>query len=274
MDGYRHLPEVVRAGTGWCMAPCMPSCNMGHLPILLGGDHSLGLGSISAVARHCAESGKKLRVLWLDAHADFNTSALTPSGNVHGMPVACLCGFGPAELTQLAAMPGGRPRCTLRKSARSASAAWTRAKSVFVHEQGLEVFDMRAIDEVGMRQVMERALAGMDADTHLHVKLRRGLSGPRHRPRRRHHRARRPHLPRGAAVHGDDRRQRPPGFARHRGAEPRAGRAQQDRLCWRWTWWSRLFGKSTLIGAHGRFPMAQGQRPAQRQEKALTLYFQ
>ena len=89
VDGYRHLPEVVQ----WnrlVYGAVYAELQQGHLPILLGGDHSLGLGSISAVARHCAESGKKLRVLWLDAHADFNTSALTPSGNVHGMPVACL----------------------------------------------------------------------------------------------------------------------------------------------------------------------------------------
>jgi len=73
----------------------------GRLPIVLGGDHCLGIGSISAVARHCRDAGKKLRVLWLDAHADFNTNALTPSGNIHGMPVACLCGFGPQELIEI-----------------------------------------------------------------------------------------------------------------------------------------------------------------------------
>ena len=121
------------------------------------------------MARHCAESGKKLRVLWLDAHADFNTSALTPSGNVHGMPVACLCGFGPAELTQLAAMPGGGPALHPSQIRQIGIRSVDAGEKRFVHEQGLEVFDMRAIDEVGMRQVMERALAGMDADTHLHV---------------------------------------------------------------------------------------------------------
>ena len=123
----------------------------------------------SAVARHCVEAGKKLRVLWLDAHADFNTSALTPSGNVHGMPVACLCGFGPAELTQLAHMPGGGPALHPSQIRQIGIRSVDAGEKRFVHEQGLEVFDMRAIDEVGMRQVMERALAGMDADTHLHV---------------------------------------------------------------------------------------------------------
>ena len=167
-------------------------------------------------------------MLWLDAHADFNTSALTPSGNVHGMPVACLCGFGPAELTQLAAMPGGGPALHPSEIRQIGIRSVDAGEKRFVHEQGLEVFDMRAIDEVGMRQVMERALAGMDADTHLHVSFDVDFLDPT-LPRRRHHRARRPHLPRGAAVHGDDCRQRPPGLARHRGAEPRAGRAQQDR---------------------------------------------
>ena len=133
VNGYRHLPEVVQWNQRVFDA-VFAQLQQGHLPILLGGDHSLGLGSISAVARHCVEAGKKLRVLWLDAHADFNTSALTPSGNVHGMPVACLCGFGPQELTGLARMPGGGP--ALRRFGRSASAAWTRAKSALCTNRG------------------------------------------------------------------------------------------------------------------------------------------
>ena len=160
VDGYRHLPEVVQ----WnrlVYGAVYAELQQGHLPILLGGDHSLGLGSISAVARHCAESGKKLRVLWLDAHADFNTSALTPSGNVHGMPVACLCGFGPAELTQLAAMPGGGPALHPSQIRQIGIRSVDAGEKRFVHEQGLEVFDMRFIDEVGMRQTMQQALAGL-----------------------------------------------------------------------------------------------------------------
>ena len=168
VDGYRHLPQVVE----WNRAvfdAVRDELRQGRLPILLGGDHSLGLGSISAVARHCVDTGRKLRVLWLDAHADFNTSALTPSGNVHGMPVACLCGFGPEALTQLAGMPGGAPALRPEQIRQIGIRSVDAGEKRFVHEQGLEVFDMRAIDEVGMRQVMERALAGMDAHTHLHV---------------------------------------------------------------------------------------------------------
>ena len=136
------------------------------MPILLGGDHCLGLGSISAVARHCRDAGKKLRVLWLDAHADFNTSALTPSGNIHGMPVACLCGHGPKELIEIGGqVPAINPKWIRQIGIRSVDAGEKR----FVHQAGLEVFDMRYIDEMGMRHTMELALATLDANTHLHV---------------------------------------------------------------------------------------------------------
>ena len=168
VDGYRHLAQVVEWNTA-LMEASLGELRDGRMPVVLGGDHCLGIGSIAAVARHCRDTGKQLRVLWLDAHADFNTSALTPSGNVHGMPVACLCGFGPAELTQLAHMPGGGPALRPEQIRQIGIRSVDEGEKRFVHEQGLEVFDMRAIDEVGMRQVMERALAGMDADTHLHV---------------------------------------------------------------------------------------------------------
>ncbi len=165
VEGYRHLPQVV----AWNRAvyeAVLSELRSGQLPILLGGDHSLGLGSIAAVARHCTDTGRTLRVLWLDAHADFNTSALTPSGNLHGMPAACLCGLGPTELTQLDGhAPILHPRQIRQIGIRSVDAGERR----LVHDQGLEVFDMRFIDEEGMRQTMERALEGLDGDTHLHV---------------------------------------------------------------------------------------------------------
>ncbi len=165
VDGHRHLAEVV----AWNRAvfdAVQAELDAGRLPILLGGDHSLGLGSIAAVARHCRERGKRLRVLWLDAHADFNTSELTPSGNLHGMPVACLFGFGPPALTGLA---GAVPALGADQIRQIGIRSVDPGEKRFVHEQGLEVFDMRHIDEMGMRQTMEQALAGMDGNTHLHV---------------------------------------------------------------------------------------------------------
>jgi len=164
-DGYRHLAQV----RAWNLAvhdAVQAELAQQHLPILLGGDHSLGIGSISAVARHCRKSGQPLRVLWLDAHADFNTSVLTPSGNIHGMPVACLCGLGPADLIDLSdRVPAIDPAVIRQIGIRSVDQGEKR----LVHEVGIEVFDMRYIDEVGMRRTLEVALDGMDASTHLHV---------------------------------------------------------------------------------------------------------
>ena len=91
VEGYRHLKEVA-AWNRTVHEAVHAELALGRLPILLGGDHSLGIGSISAVARHCREKNRRLRVLWLDAHADFNTPATTPSGNLHGMSAALLAG--------------------------------------------------------------------------------------------------------------------------------------------------------------------------------------
>ena len=167
VDGFRHLPEVVQ----WNQLlhdATYAELQAGRLPIMLGGDHSLGIGSISAVARHCRERGKKLRVLWFDAHADFNTATLTPSGNIHGMPVACLCGHGPRELIEIGGhVPALNPRDIRQIGIRSVDEGEKR----LVHDIGIEVFDMRYIDEMGMRHAMELALALVDANTHLHVSL-------------------------------------------------------------------------------------------------------
>lgn len=163
--GYRHLPEVV-AWNRLVHDAMYAELALDRLPVLLGGDHCLGLGSISAVARHCRETNKKLRILWLDAHADFNTNVLTPSGNIHGMPVACLCGKGPQELIEIGGhVPAINPKWIRQIGIRSVDEGEKR----FVHEMDLEVFDMRYIDEMGMRHAMELALATLDANTHLHV---------------------------------------------------------------------------------------------------------
>jgi arginase len=165
--GYRHLREV----TEWnrlVHAAVLEELAAGRLPMLLGGDHSLAIGSISAAAKHCRDTGRKLRVLWLDAHADFNTNILTPSGNVHGMPVACLCGHGPSELVSIGGrVPAMDPDQLRQIGIRSVDAGEKR----FVHEVGVEVFDMRYIDEMGMRHTLEQSLLGVDDDTHVHVSL-------------------------------------------------------------------------------------------------------
>jgi arginase len=165
LAGYRHLAEVV-AWNHLVHDAVSAELVAGALPLLMGGDHSLAIGSLSAVARHCREQGRPLRVIWLDAHADFNTRQLTPSGNLHGMPLACLCGLGPPDLLGLSGAVPALAASTVRQiGVRSVDPGEKR----LVLEAGLIVHDMRRIDELGMRAVMASALEGLTPDTHLHV---------------------------------------------------------------------------------------------------------
>ncbi|QHI98384.1 arginase [Xylophilus rhododendri] len=136
------------------------------VPVMMGGDHCLAIGSISAVAAHCRREGKPLRVLWLDAHTDVNTEATSPSGNLHGMPVACLLGRGPAALSGWSGSA---------QAIRAQDIDFLGIRSVDPGERlairsfGLSVYDMRYIDEHGMRAAMTEALMDVDDNTHLHV---------------------------------------------------------------------------------------------------------
>ncbi|MEN1944060.1 arginase [Luteimonas sp. MJ293] len=165
VEGYRHLDEVV----AWNRAvreASLAELRAGRMPVMLGGDHCLAIGSISAVADHCREQGRELRILWLDAHSDFNTSDVTPSGNVHGMPVACLCGLGPDVLTGIGDhVPAISPAQIKQIGIRSVDQEEKR----LVKEYGLDIYDMRFIDEVGMKRTMQQALANLDDSVHLHV---------------------------------------------------------------------------------------------------------
>jgi arginase len=164
-EGMRHLPEVI----AWNRAvfdAVSTALAMRHIPLVMGGDHCLAIGSISAVARQCREERKDLRVIWLDAHTDVNTAAISPSGNIHGMPVACLLGHGPEELV---GWSGERAAITAAGidfiGIRSVDADEKQA----IRQLGLQVFDMRHIDEHGMRFTMTEVLQDVDENTHLHV---------------------------------------------------------------------------------------------------------
>lgn len=165
VEGYRHLDEVV-AWNRAVMDATAAELEKQRLPIMMGGDHCLAMGSITAVARHCRRTGRKLRVLWLDAHSDFNTSAVTPSGNIHGMPVACLCGIGPDALTKLG---GESPAITPAMVRQIGIRSVDPEEKKLIKDHKVDVYDMRYIDEVGMKRTVEAALEGVDGDTHLHV---------------------------------------------------------------------------------------------------------
>ena len=165
VDGLRHLDEVVTWNRSVFNAVDQ-ALGAGQVPMLLGGDHCLAIGSISAVAWHARQRGKKLRVIWLDAHADVNTGATSHTGNIHGMPVACLLGHGPASLCGWSGAPHAiTPRELRFIGIRSVDAEEKQA----IDTLGLQVFDMRHIDEYGMRTTLTEALHDIDDDTHLHV---------------------------------------------------------------------------------------------------------
>ena len=163
--GLRHLEEVV----AWNRAVYEAvdgALGADHLPLLLGGDHFLAIGSISAIAWHVRQRRQKLRVIWFDAHTDVNTDATSPSGNIHGMPVACLLGHGPSALTGWSGERAAVGPDAIRFiGIRSVDADEKKA----IQTHGLQVFDMRHIDEHGMRTVMTEVLQDVDDDTHLHV---------------------------------------------------------------------------------------------------------
>ncbi len=163
--GLRHLREVVAWNRSVFDAVAQVLA-AGQTPLLMGGDHCLAIGSISAIARHCREHGKLLRVVWLDAHSDVNTAASSPSGNMHGMPVACLLGHGAPELTGWSGQPAALTADDIDFiGIRSVDAQEKQA----IRQLGLQVFDMRHIDEHGMRNTMTEVLHGVDENTHLHV---------------------------------------------------------------------------------------------------------
>ena len=161
----RHLAQVV-AWNRAVFTAVGAALAAGELPLLMGGDHALAVGSISAVAAHCRQAGQRLRVLWFDAHTDVNTEAISPSGNVHGMPVACLLGHGPQALVGWSGQPAALGVADL---AFIGIRSVDEAEKLAIRTLGLQVFDMRHIDEHGMRNTVTEALHGLDEDTHLHV---------------------------------------------------------------------------------------------------------
>jgi arginase len=131
-------------------------------PLVLGGDHSIAVGTAAGVAAHFQKQSKRVGMIWLDAHGDLNTPETSPSGNIHGMPLASIVGFGPPELTGLAPVkPMIEPHNVALVGVREIDSKERR----FAKESGVHVFTMRDIDERGMREVMSEALRFAGDDT-------------------------------------------------------------------------------------------------------------
>lgn len=129
----------------------------GRIPIALGGDHSAAVGTISGTASHFRARDDDLGVIWVDAHTDMNTPETTPSGNIHGMPMACLLGHGPKSLTSILAS-GGRPHLNPKQCVFIGIRDVDESELELVHRSGVTVFTMEDVDLLGAREVMRRAL--------------------------------------------------------------------------------------------------------------------
>jgi arginase len=164
----RYLPQIARA-CARLAERVAAALARGRMPLVIGGDHSIAVGSVSAAARHLRRSRKRLGLVWIDAHPDMNTPETSPSGNVHGMPLACLIGMGPHKLTHLA---GFAPKVDAKNVALVGIRDVDALEKPHVKSSGVRAFTMRDIDERGMRTVMEEALEIAGAGTEgFHVSL-------------------------------------------------------------------------------------------------------
>jgi arginase len=143
----------------------------GKLPLVLGGDHSVAIGTMAGLSRYYRKKKKQVGLIWIDAHADMNTPESSPSGNVHGMPLACCVGMGPPELTRLS---GQAPMVAARNVALVGVRDIDQLEAPHVRDSGVRAFTMRHIDERGLRAVMEEAIeiaAGATAGFHLSLDM-------------------------------------------------------------------------------------------------------
>jgi arginase len=128
----------------------------GELPLVLGGDHSIAIGSIAGVSSFFRERNQTLGLIWFDAHADMNTPETTPSGNIHGMPLSSLLGYGATELTHVA---GFAPKLDPRLCAHIGARDIDQGERELIRQLGMRFFTMREIDERGMSVCIDEALA-------------------------------------------------------------------------------------------------------------------
>ncbi len=162
----RYLKEITRASRILC-AKVEKIMEHGNFPLILGGDHSIAVGTISGVGNYCKRKRKSMGVLWIDAHGDINTPATSPSGNIHGMPLAAVLGLGPSEL---AVIGGSFRKVNPKNIALVGVRSLDEGEKKHLKKLGVNVFTMSDIDRQGIHRVMKKALAKVtDGTQYLHV---------------------------------------------------------------------------------------------------------
>lgn len=162
----RYLKEITRASK--LLANKVDKImGHGHFPLVLGGDHSIAIGTISGIAAFCKRKRKKMGLLWIDAHGDINTPATSPSGNIHGMPLAAVLGLGPRELAHVG---GNHAKIDPQNVALVGIRSLDEGEKKHLKQTGIHVFTMPDIDRQGIHRVMKKALARVsDATDYVHV---------------------------------------------------------------------------------------------------------
>lgn len=160
-ENAKYLPQIAK--TCIKLATMMETVFANsRFPLVLGGDHSIAAGTVAGVSQMYRQRGENIGLIWIDAHADMNTPESSPSGNVHGMPLACCIGRGPRELTDIFDFS---PKVEVGNVALVGIRDVDERERTLVRESGITAFTMRDIDERGLRSVMEQALAVATTDT-------------------------------------------------------------------------------------------------------------
>jgi len=162
----RYLTEIARAAR-LAAGKVERIMTKGRFPLVLGGDHSISVGTVSGIAAFCRTRRKKLGLLWIDAHGDINTPDTSPSGNIHGMPVASLLGEGPDALTGIGS---DQPKVNARNVALVGIRSLDEGEKVRLKRHGVQVHTMSDVDRSGIHRIMKKALARVtDGTDYVHV---------------------------------------------------------------------------------------------------------
>ena len=164
-DKLKYLPEIVRACT-LLAAKVEKIMQAGGFPLVLGGDHSVAMGTIAGISSSARKSRKTAGVLWVDAHGDLNTDATTPSGNIHGMPLAAALGLGAIELTSIG---GDHPKLDPKNVVLIATRELDEGERTLIKQHRITVYTMEEIDKYGMSVIISKPLRKLKGVELLHV---------------------------------------------------------------------------------------------------------
>lgn len=174
----KYLSEIVRACT-LLSAKVEKILEAGDFPLVLGGDHSIAIGTIAGVSNHCKRNNKKLGVIWVDAHGDMNTDETSPSGNIHGMPLAASIGLGAIELTSVG---GDFQKVDPKNVVMIAIRDLDTGEKLAIKKNGMNIFTMEDIDKHGMAVIITKALHKLKDCDFVHVSFDLDAMDPKECP--------------------------------------------------------------------------------------------